>query len=356
MIDIYNTETMIAGLQLLPPKPVFLRNRYFPSDDTTIFATEDVLVDIKDEYQRKMAPCVIERKGGIMVGREGYKTDRIKPANVAPKRALTIDNIRKRQFGETLFSRRKPEEREAAILRQDLVELSDMIDQREEYMASKVLFENGYTMRHYADEYGGDKYEEFEVHFYEEDQNPSVYVPAAAWNAADDKWYQDMTAMVRSLKRRGVPVADVLIGSSVANELMKNDFLLKMLDNRRVEIGRIEPTELAASATSYGRIIVDGTALELLSYSLQYLDEDGKVKSFVPEESIAVTAPNTGKFLYGAVTQMEESDREFHTYMAKRVPHLVTDVENSIRSITEKSKPLAVPNIKNSTISAKVLF
>lgn len=112
MIDIYNTETMIAGLQLLPPKPVFLRNRYFPSDDTTIFATEDVLVDIKDEYQRKMAPCVIERKGGIMVGREGYKTDRIKPANVAPKRALTIDNIRKRQFGETLFSRRKPEERE----------------------------------------------------------------------------------------------------------------------------------------------------------------------------------------------------------------------------------------------------
>ncbi|MFR1661443.1 MAG: major capsid protein, partial [Gallintestinimicrobium sp.] len=102
--------------------------------------------------------------------------------------------------------------------------------------------------------------------------------------------------------------------------------------------------------------IVDGTALELLSYSLQYLDEDGKVKSFVQEESIAVTAPNTGKFLYGAVTQMEESDREFHTYMAKRVPHLVTDVENSIRSITEKSKPLAVPNIKNSTISAKVLF
>ena len=225
MIDIYNTETMIAGLQLLPPKPVFLRNRYFPSDDTTIFATEDVLVDIKDEYQRKMAPCVIERKGGIMVGREGYKTDRIKPANVAPKRALTIDNIRKRQFGETLFSRRKPEEREAAILRQDLVELSDMIDQREEYMASKVLFENGYTMRHYADEYGGDKYEEFEVHFYEEDQNPSVYVPAAAWNAADDKWYQDLTAMVRSLKRRGVPVTDVLIGSSVANELMKRDSL-----------------------------------------------------------------------------------------------------------------------------------
>ena len=85
------------------------------------------------------------------------------------------------------------------------------------------------------------------------------------------------------------------------------------------------------------------------------------MKSFVPEDSIAVTAPNTGKFLYGAVTQMEESDRDFHTYLAKRVPHLVTDVENSIRSITEKSKPLAVPNIKNcllytSTASWQCLF
>ena len=53
---------------------------------------------------------------------------------------------------------------------------------------------------------------------------------------------------------------------------------------------------------------------------------------------------------------MDGRVRDFHTYMAKRVPHRVTDVEKSIRSITEKSKPLAVPNIKNSTISAKVLF
>ena len=56
MIDIYNTETMIAGLQLLPPKPVFLRNRYFPSDDTTIFATEDVLVG------KDTRPIVLNRR------------------------------------------------------------------------------------------------------------------------------------------------------------------------------------------------------------------------------------------------------------------------------------------------------
>lgn len=113
---------------------------------------------------------------------------------------------------------------------------------------------------------------------------------------------------------------------------------------------------MAAGATSYGEIVVDGTVLEILSYTLKYVDENGKEQSFVPEDSIAVTAPNTGKFLYGAVTQMEESDKKFHTYMAKRVPHMVTNVKDSIRTLTQKSRPLAVPNVKNSTIKAKVLF
>lgn len=356
MINIYEPQTMVTAVQLIPPKPVFLRDRYFPSDDKTIFATEDVLVDYKDEYKRKMAPCVIPRKGGILVGREGYKTERLTPPYVAPERILTIDNLNKRQFGETLFSRRKPEEREAAILRQDLVELSDMIDQREEYMAAKTLFENGYSMRHYADEYGGNKYEEFEIHFYDEEQDPAVYVPSAAWNVNNDKWYQDLTAIVRSMKSRGVPVSDLLIGSNVAAEIMRNDYFLKLLDNRRIQIGKLEPKEMAAGATSYGEIVVDGTVLEILSYTLKYVDENRKEQSFVPEDSIAVTAPNTGKFLYGAVTQMEESDKKFHTYMAKRVPHMVTNVKDSIRTLTQKSRPLAVPNVKNSTIKAKVLF
>ena len=50
MIDIYNTQTMVTALELIPPKPVFLKNRYFPTTDQDIFATEDVLVDYKDEY------------------------------------------------------------------------------------------------------------------------------------------------------------------------------------------------------------------------------------------------------------------------------------------------------------------
>lgn len=356
MIDIYSTQTMVTALELMPPKPIFLKDRYFPTTDKDIFVTEDVLVDYKDEYQRKMAPCVIPMKGGIPVARRGYRTERITPPYVAPERILTVDTLNKRQFGETLFSKRKPAEREASILRTDLTELSDMIDMREEYMAAKVLFENGYILRHYADEYGGDKYEEFKIHFYEETENQSIYVPSVSWDEAGDTFYNDLIIMVRSLRRRGLPVSDLIMGENVAVEIMKNDFLLKLLDNRRVQIGELAPKELPNGATSYGKIIVEGTALEMISYTLKYVDEKEKVQSLVPEDSIALTAPKMGKMLYGTVTQMEESDRKFHSYTAKRVPQVVSNIKDSIRTLTEKSRPLAVPAVKNSSISAKVLF
>ncbi len=356
MVNIYQTQTMVRAMELMPPKPTFLRDRYFPTSDEDIFTTEDVLIDYKDEYQRKMAPCVVPRKGGILVAREGYKTERIKPPYVAPERIMTIDTLNKRQFGETLFSQKKPAEREAAILRKDLVELGDMIDLRIEFMAAKTLFENGYTMRQYADEYGGDKYEEFDIRFYDEKANPAVYTPSASWSSNNNQFYQDLALIVRMLKERGIGCADLLMGGGVALELMKNDYLLKLLDNRRVQIGSIEPREMPNGATSYGQIIVEGTVLELISYTLKYTDEKNKVQELVPSDSIAVTAPGTGVTLYGSVTQIEETDRQYHTYTAKKVPHIVTNVKDSIRTLTEKSRPLTVPKVKNSTISAKVLF
>lgn len=63
-IDIYQTQTMIAAMQLMPKRPTFLRDRYFETSDADMFVTEDVLVEYKDEKSRKMAPFVMPRKEG----------------------------------------------------------------------------------------------------------------------------------------------------------------------------------------------------------------------------------------------------------------------------------------------------
>lgn len=353
--ELYKTYTMVMAMKMKTPKPTFLRDRYFPTTDKNIFASEDVLVEYKDEEQRKMAPAVIPLKGGIPVGRTGYKMDRITPPYIAPERPLTIDDLNRRQFGETLFSKKKPAEREAAILAEDLSDLNDMIDAREEWMAAKTLFNNGYTMKQYADKYGEGQHEEFEIRFYDEEQNPAVFIPEKAWDTKGDDFLDDIFAMAQILKKRGLRAADLIIGQEVAAILMKNEFLLKLLDNRSLQLAHIDPKEIPAGATSLGKVNVLGVWIEFIFYTEEIVDEDGKARTLVPEGEVCLTAAGMGRTLYGMITQLEK-DEEHHSYIAKRVPHVTSDIHDGIRTLTMKSRPLAVPNYKNSAIKAKVLF
>ena len=355
-INIYQTQTMLAAIELMPKRPTFLRDRYFPTTDKDIFVTEDVLIEYKDEKSRKMAPCVIPVKGGIPVAREGYKTERYTPANVAPERTLTIDDLNKKQFGETLFSQKTPAQREGAVLGEDIRDLGELIDTREEYMAAQTLFNNGYTLKHYADKYGSSEYQEFAIQFYD-GTNGAVYNRASMNWESDDITVimQDMYNMAQMLKKRGLRAAEVLFGADVAGVLIANESFQKLLDNRRIDLAAIGMNELPSGATFFGRINCLGVVLDLICYAEEFVDEDGTTKPFVPAKKIAVTAPAMGRTLYGSVTQMEETDRAFHTYPARRVPHVTTNVKDSIRTLTYKAKPLTVPNYKNSAIVAQVL-
>ncbi len=354
-IDIYRTHTMVAAMQLMPPRPTFLRDRYFGTSDRDIFATEDVLVEYRDEKQRKMAPAVIPLKGGIPVQRDGYRTDRIKPPYIAPERPLSVDELDRKQFGETLFSRKKPSDREAAILAGDLRDLNELIDAREEWMASKTLFENGYNMKQYADKYGEGVYEEFEIRFYDGERNPAVYIPEKPWDTEGSGFLDDVFAMAQLLKKRGLRAADLLMGAETAAVLLKNEFLLKLLDNRSLQLAHVDPKDMPNGATSLGRVNVMGIWIEFIFYLEEIVDEDGESRPLVPEGEVCLTAPEMGRTLYGAITQLEK-DEHFHTYMAKRVPQVTSDIHGSTRTLTQKARPLTVPNYKNSAIKAKVLF
>ena len=73
---IYRTMTMIGAIQALPTHRTFLRDRYFPCTPATdMFPTEEVLIEYRDG-NKKIAPVVAPRKGGVTIKREGYTTRR----------------------------------------------------------------------------------------------------------------------------------------------------------------------------------------------------------------------------------------------------------------------------------------
>ena len=138
-LDLTKTHTLLAAYEAIPKVPAFLKDRYFPTNAMTdVFNTDDVLVDYRDG-SKKAAPFVVPTVGGKIIDRSAFTTDRYTPPLIAPQRTLSIDDLKKRGFGEAIFNNVAPADREALITLRDLRELDEMTTRREEIMAAETL-------------------------------------------------------------------------------------------------------------------------------------------------------------------------------------------------------------------------
>lgn len=347
---IYDTHTLLEGIQLIHPEQTFLKNRYFPTAGT--FATNDVLVDIRDADLR-MAEFVVRRKHGLTYDRIGYKTNRYTPPYIAPRTTLTIDELEQRGFGEALWSTDTPEMRAARFLRDDLSNLDKMIARREEKMCADVMFNNKIVMKNYADDLTAPI--EDEISYFTEDSNPAVYTPDAEWDTSGADIIGDLAAMSRVLMENGNGASDLIVSPDVAAAIVNNDEIRQLLDNRRFEMGNINPSDLGPGVAFLGYLNAMGNMVGIYVYNGTYTDLDGSKGSFVPAKKVVLCAPGAGQVVYGAVTQIEEEDNAYHTREGARVPKLETDVANDVRTLTLKSCPIVAPRTKNPFLSATVL-
>lgn len=352
-LNFYETHTLLKAVEKLPPLTTFLRDRYFPTNDATdIFATNDVLVEYRDG-SRMIAPFVAPRKGGVTMVRQGYEANRYEPPCVAPRRGLTIDDLKKKGFGEALMSDMKPADREKYYLLSDSDELSAMITRREEQMAAEVMQTNGCVMKHIADDVS--EADEMSIQFYSGEENPATYTPTGNWEKDYTGIIKDLSVMVRMLTLNGLPATDLVCGVDAADTLLNNTEIQKLMDINKYNIGHVDPKMLPEGASLICVLNVLGRNIDVFCYDQQYRDLDGKDKPFIDPKNVILTAPGAGHTAYGAVTQMEESDKQYYTHKGKRVPKVLSDVEHNTRSLTMTACPLLMPNQKNPFICAKVL-
>ena len=351
--NFYETHTLLLSVQQLTPATSFLRDRYFPTNDATdVFSTDDVLIEYRDG-SKKLAPFVAPRKGGVTMLRNGYNMERFTPPFVAPRRALTIDDLNKRGFGEALFSKLTPEQRQQVLLLRDADELAEFITRREEAMAAETLLTNGCVMKHIADDTTVE--DEMEIRFYDGGVNPAQFAPGTKWDAAGASILSDLQVMARMLTSKGLRASDLICSPDVADAIINNEEIQKLLDNRRYELGNVEPETLPAGAAVMCRLNVGGRIISVISYEETYTDAEGNDKLYIPSGKCVLTAPGAGRTLYGAVSQVEQKDGEFHTYTGKRVPKYLSDATGNSRTLTLSSRPLLIPNNKGAFISADVL-
>lgn len=353
---IYDTHHLLASVQQLPPLHTFILDRYFPTNEATdVFSTTDVIVEYQDG-DKKAAPFVAPRKGGVTVLRDGYTMKRFEPSYIAPKRNLTIDDLNKRGFGEALYSQLTPAQRQGVLMLGDINHLRAMNMRRKEAMAAEVMFTNGCIMHQYVDDFHN--FEEREVRYYDEASNPAVYTPSANWDTTEASGKQiinDLAAMIKMLSSRGLPATEALVAPDVADIILSNEHIIKLLDTNNYNIGGVDPATLPAGAAKIARLNIKGRMLDILTYEDTYAELDGTVKPFVPAGKIVVTAPAAGRTVYGAITQVEQSDGEFHTYTGIDVPKYLSDAKSNVREVQLSTAPLPMPKNKNPFITATVL-
>lgn len=350
-MGLYDTQTMLQSVRKMFPVARWFKDRYFP--DSTVFASKNVLIEYK-QGNRKLAPFVIPRKGGITMEREGYASYVYTPPYIAPQRPLTIDDLEAKGFGESMYSGLTPQQRQAQVLGEDLSDLSDMIDRRHEWMAREVILTGEVIMKHYAEKYGEGEPIEKVLRFYE-DTFDNEFTPAKDWNEAGCTIYDDLDAMVKMLTDAGCAVTDLNMSSDAFNAFLKDDDIQKLFNNRRIELGGIAPKELPNGVAWMGSIVIHGKKLDIYVYDEQFEDEEGAMQSFMPSGTVFLSAPGMGKTIYGAITQIESSDDAFHTYKEKKVPKYFADSKCEVREIRLASAPVVIPNDRKGWVVATVL-
>ena len=356
-MNIYDTLTMLEGLKAVKPVPSFLKDNYFPTTENDMFTTEKVVVDFENESNDKLAPAVV--KDPVPVQRDSFQSHDYTAPLIAPSIELSVEQLNRRVFNESIVSNMTPEQREAQYLADDLTKMENMITRMEEWMAAQTLLNNAYTIKQYVNGYGTTLSQDFSINFYGEGytENQAVYT-STGWTADSKNIISDIANMCDALLKKGYVASDVIMGANAASMFLNNSEIRDELDNRRIRITDELRQELVIPGVAHiGRFDFNGHVVDIYNYAASYTDNaTGQTAYYFDADKVVVTAKGMGRTAYGAITQYEENAVEATTYAQRRVPHVVINRRSGVRELILQSRPLVMPKRLNSAIVSKVIL
>lgn len=341
-LNFFDTYILMAITEEIVPRASFFRDRYFPTGEGDIFAADKVLTEYR-KGDRKMAAFVSERVGDIPMERRGYEIHEYQPAFIAPSRLMTLDDLKKRGFGEALYPGMTKAQRAAKLQQKDLQEMDGRTGRREEWMAVQTMIHNACPMQEYVD--AKTKGEELSIKFYDTANSEHRYTIATPWNDPNGDFFGDGRAMCRLLSRRGLRAADLVLGVDTSDAILDREDVQKALDkNSGIIIGEVNQQLSEYDGVVYmGTLNFGGFRLNLISVDETYTDDNDKEQRYFPTTAAMVTAPSCGHLMYGQITQIDFGNTDYTDHAGKRVPKFTLDQPNDERKLRLASRPLAAP-------------
>lgn len=339
-VNLYKPRSMAGAIEKRMPVTTFLQDLLFPGAPVT-YPTEEIDMDFRKGAQI-VAPFVAPRVGGINIARQGFTTRKYTPPRVAPERPISPDVLQDRLPGETIHTSMTPEERQDYYLERDAQELDDAITRREEVMVSQVATEGVITVRGYLDE-AKKNYIDDEINYQMDVEHLITLSGTDSWEQAGSKKYDHIGDACTKIRKAGYNPQNAIFGEKSWKLFSDDTAVQAKLDNLRMELGRIAPELRLNNGNGYAYMgFLPEFGLNLWVYYAWYLNDDGVLTPYIPEDYLVIAPNGIGDMCYGAVTQLEE-DKRYHTYEGTRIPKIIVDVNNDVMKYRLTSRPLPRP-------------
>lgn len=336
-----DTHVLIRTIKKMYPVVTFFKDRYFP--DGRVFYSQHVLIEMKKKG-RKVAPFVVPVVNGIPMRADGYRAKELNAPYIAPKMAITEEDLEKKAFGESPETNRTPADREREIQVEHMDDMRAAIYRRMELMCTQIITTGSVLMKHFATAEDAAKDEKYDLKYFQyydgEFKNRYLFTKDFKTMSAQEK-IMEFYKIAAILRKRGVRATDIVMTSDVSMLLMTDKEFLEYYDKKRVDTGDIKQEELPEGVAKNGTININGVVMTMFTYDCEYEDLDGEVKEFLPAGTIAFLHPNMGETLYAQVTFIKNGG--FVSYADKIVPRVVADETNNLMEVQEFSRPVPYP-------------
>jgi Phage major capsid protein E len=325
----FSTIALIEGLRMRYAVPSFIRDTFF---GTRSYEAADVIAVETYKGGKGLAPFVLPLEGQVVGRRRPFQRSLIEAPTIAPSRVITLREAGAVGWGETAYNYKTVEERVADLIANDTQDMDDEIARTEEFMCASCMFD-GKIPIHYRTktdvllDYGF----------------TNTTTLAKFWTDATANPLDDLAAAQQGLNANGYSGSLAVYSPEAwkalwGNVNVQNQF--KNIINPITSYSFPEGTPAGvARVPSFTYPTIDNVV-----YSATYTDKTGAVKSYVPKGAVIVCSPAVkNRVVYAQVSQIEQSDGRFHTYLLDRVPKLECNVNRNFHLLTLSARPVPVP-------------
>jgi hypothetical protein len=294
--------------------------------------------------KRRLAPFVSKRGAGVVIKKDGYEVLLLEAPRIRMKDPFDASELEDRPMGAPIHF--KGGVKPGAILQmkigETLADYKERITRTKEWMAAQALLNGKVPIK------GRDVDAEVDFLFDPSWQFP-VLTGSQKWDDPASNPAEDIRGWVTKISQEsGLPANKMIVGTKVQNALTINPTVLKLLDNRRMEIGRVKP-ENVPLGLKYICTIED---IPIFGYNEWYVDPDTDIEMpMIPEDRVILGSTFARATIHYGMIKDHKAGNFATDFFAKSWEQ----EDPSVRWILCESDPLPSPHQVSAFMSPTVV-